>query len=480
MIDDRFWPSPEALLDLSEAKQLTDGKARCVSFAICDAEGRPVEGFYLGQDAHFFYEFEILAEIGAPSGGLAFRDYTNRVIHGKNTFQFDTPVPSSVQPGTRLRYHHVVRMDITPGQYVITLGMASTQAEALDRYRSGSMTQQEFDRTVKSHCRAINAGTFSVGLDPMERLLHHGLANLPGEYRVMVVEPEPVPALGAEVASTDSIVMATTTNGSPQSRQPSFEFKPAARKPALPFALRSNAQSPTIMHVTHWKAGSQWMRKILHASVPKLVVATEVGNTQFLKQPVLPGRVYPALYVTKQEFDSVELPPDWRRFVVVRDLRDTLISGYFSIKVSHPILSDSLADWRSNLHTMGIEDGLVYLMDKWLLGSARIQTSWLEAGERLIHYEDLLEWDLEILEQVLLEECQLPIPRQRLRNVVQSMRFERLTKGRQRGEENVEAHERKGIAGDWRNYFTGPVKQAFKHRFGGLLVATGYEADLNW
>ena len=42
------------------------------------------------------------------------------------------------------------------------------------------------------------------------------------------------------------------------------------------------------------------------------------------------------------------------------------------------------------------------------------------------------------------------------------------------------AHARKGIAGDWRNYFSDRVKQSFKTRYGGLLVATGYEQDLSW
>ena len=81
---------------------------------------------------------------------------------------------------------------------------------------------------------------------------------------------------------------------------------------------------------------------------------------------------------------------------------------------------------------------------------------------------------------MLLDECQLPVTRGRLEEVVLSSRFERLTKGRERGQEDVMAHARKGIAGDWRNYFSDPVKQAFKTRYGGLLVATGYEKDLNW
>jgi hypothetical protein len=37
-----------------------------------------------------------------------------------------------------------------------------------------------------------------------------------------------------------------------------------------------------------------------------------------------------------------------------------------------------------------------------------------------------------------------------------------------------------GIAGDWRHHFSERVKKAFKARYGGILVATGYERDLDW
>ena len=42
------------------------------------------------------------------------------------------------------------------------------------------------------------------------------------------------------------------------------------------------------------------------------------------------------------------------------------------------------------------------------------------------------------------------------------------------------AHQRKGIAGDWRNHFSDELKGDFKERWGDLLIATGYERDLDW
>src|SRR5437016_8561927 len=94
---------------------------------------------------------------------------------------------------------------------------------------------------------------------------------------------------------------------------------------------------PAVIHVTHYKAGSQWIYAILRDCVPKRrIVPPQFDRGQFLGERVRQGKVYPTVYVTREEWDTATLPQQWRRFVVIRDLRDALVSGYFSIKVSHP------------------------------------------------------------------------------------------------------------------------------------------------
>ena len=61
--------------------------------------------------------------------------------------------------------------------------------------------------------------------------------------------------------------------------------------------------------------------------------AARVQNHQFLHKPMGAGRIYPTLYITREQFESV--PPPLAGFVVIRDLRDTLVSLYFSLKHSH-------------------------------------------------------------------------------------------------------------------------------------------------
>lgn len=39
---------------------------------------------------------------------------------------------------------------------------------------------------------------------------------------------------------------------------------------------------------------------------------------------------------------------------------------------------------------------------------------------------------------------------------------------------------RKGIIGDWKNYFTPEHIQLYKERYGNILIELGYETDMNW
>jgi len=438
-----FWPTAEVFKALAERTQLTDKTGYCTGLAICNAAGQPMQHFAQGEMAHFYYEFEVRGEIGVPCVGLEFQDATGQVIYGKTSFQCELKNPHKVEIGHRLRVHHAVRLDVAPSNYSVTVGLASLDAANYTMYQQRLLTHQQFANLCREHCRVNNCGVFCVGLAAQDQLLHYGIVNLPDQIDVTARQPAGLPSVN-----------------------------PVG--PIAPPVL------PTIFHVTHWKAGSQWIRRILSACVPELIVPPQSGESQFRFWPIQPGKVYPTVYVTKQQFDHVRRPAGARHFVVIRDLRDTLVSWYFSLKFSHPLTTPQLAQARLAVQELSLEAGLIYLMEEWLAPCAHIQLTWQEAGEPLIRYEDLLTHDTAILERVLLDDCQLPVTRQRLRAVICANRFENLTRTRRRGEEDVLAHERKGIAGDWRNYFTDRVKRVFKARYGGVLITTGYETDLAW
>lgn len=237
--------------------------------------------------------------------------------------------------------------------------------------------------------------------------------------------------------------------------------------------------NPTVFHITHHKAGSQWIHRMFHALDYHRLVLPEADQVQFLARPVLSGKIYPTLYITREQFLAVPRPADSQYFVMVRDLRDTLVSAYFSIKYSHPQLGGEVRH-RRELNELSEEAGLLLLIERWLAIPAQVQWSWATAGEELIRYEDLLARDTDILARVLHERCGLGTDRDHIKTVIREHRFEAWTGGRARGQEDVRAHERKGVAGDWRNHFTPKVKSAFKDLYGSLLIAAGYADNFDW
>lgn len=166
------------------------------------------------------------------------------------------------------------------------------------------------------------------------------------------------------------------------------------------------------------------------------------------------------------------------KFIIIRDLRDSLISAYFSFKISHELLSPKLEEWRHKLNSMNQEEGLIYLMDEVIPRWADIQVSWLNDQALLIKYENLLADEYEGFEKII-RHCQIDISDQELEKVIKKYSFESVT-NRQRGQEDISSHQRKAITGDWKNFFSEKIKQEFKRRFGHILIKTGYENDLNW
>jgi lipopolysaccharide transport system ATP-binding protein len=231
---------------------------------------------------------------------------------------------------------------------------------------------------------------------------------------------------------------------------------------------------PTVFHVTHYKAGSQWVFKIFRWLAPNRVITPRYESRHFLDDPIRQGKVYPTLYLTREQFEAVSIPEDSRRLVVIRDLRDTLVSLYFSWAFSHQS-DDVVRQVRPELQAMSRDDGLAWLTEHPAFGHiADIQRSWVISGEPVIRYEDLLEQDEEIFDRLLIDDFRLPVTHEEVRSAVRSCRFEAMT-GRRRGREDPQAHERKGVAGDWRNYFTDRVSRAFSDRYGALTEAAGYQ-----
>jgi SAM-dependent methyltransferase len=156
--------------------------------------------------------------------------------------------------------------------------------------------------------------------------------------------------------------------------------------------------------------------------------------------------------------------------VVLRDLRDTLVSAYFSVLHSHALMSDAIGNMRAHLQTCSKEDGLLMLMEKWLPACALIQSSWLGSDHSVLWYEDLLERDTELLQSALMDSGLLDCAPERFAAVVAANRFDVISAGRSAGVEDLQHHNRKGVAGDWLNHFSARLNGRFQTLYGALLA----------
>ena len=96
-----------------------------------------------------------------------------------------------------------------------------------------------------------------------------------------------------------------------------------------------------------------------------------------------------------------------------------------------------------------------------------------------VRYEQLLERPQEEVTR-LARFLGADTSEETVRRAVSSTSFEKLAQGRSRGDEDPGAFYRKGISGDWKNYFTERDKEIYKKTAGDLLVELGYENDYAW
>ncbi|WP_027796615.1 ABC transporter ATP-binding protein [Paraburkholderia acidipaludis] len=178
-------PTPSAYVDLSCKTVVSDGTARCIGIALCNAAGDPCNSFHQGDLAIFYYEFELAEDISVPLCGLVIKNERGVIIHGKNSWQFPNDVPQQLTSGSRIICRHEIRLDVGLGEYIFEVGLASISAENWNNRNNISHEAMTAD-TIR-RCHIPEAGSFSVGMaiiGGVATLTHHGAANLPGDLTI--------------------------------------------------------------------------------------------------------------------------------------------------------------------------------------------------------------------------------------------------------------------------------------------------------
>ncbi|MGB3681467.1 MAG: sulfotransferase [Rubrobacteraceae bacterium] len=193
-----------------------------------------------------------------------------------------------------------------------------------------------------------------------------------------------------------------------------------------------------------------------------------------------------------------ELYPEAKIIHAVRDGRDAVISGmhnfwhhsrdrggHISLEPEEIEIRDAYFEDREAF----LSDGQSIFTEKRLLQRARRWNHTVGQGRRTgmelfgdnyldFRYEDHLHQPHEALAK-LFGFLEVGTDPHTIERAIEENRFEKLT-GRAPGQELSGNHARKGVAGDWKELFTGRDKRIFEEEAGDLLIQLGYERHLNW
>lgn len=186
--------------------------------------------------------------------------------------------------------------------------------------------------------------------------------------------------------------------------------------------------------------------------------------------------------------------PDARFIHMIRDGRDVVVSDLFLLireiddrEVPEPVRQQALQAAEYHVHGRGgpvpllQPDVLRYLTTEWVRtvgGGMRARELY---GEQFleVRYEQLVSSTTETVGAVY-RWLGVEASEELLNWAIHECRFEKHSGGRRPGEADNTAEFRKGVVGDWRNYFTNDAKQMFKSIAGELLVELGYESSMAW
>ncbi len=215
-----------------------------------------------------------------------------------------------------------------------------------------------------------------------------------------------------------------------------------------------------------------------------------------------------------------------RGFHVIRDPRDIIVSAYFSHLYSHDDKNwPELTKHRNQLQKVSINDGLFIEMDfseqflekmySWNYKDPRILEIKMEnlTSDPLKEFDNILRYlDLTYeqkngrVQQFLIDFAMFintlnqrgkrfipfhlsispfrikrnKIPKGKVYSIIKKRNFKKQSGGRKPGQENIKHHYRKGIPGDWKNYFTNEHILYFKEKYKDLLIKLDYEKNNSW
>ncbi|CAK0742317.1 Sulfotransferase [Gammaproteobacteria bacterium] len=259
-----------------------------------------------------------------------------------------------------------------------------------------------------------------------------------------------------------------------------------------PFFVKRKTRFTHIYHCTVYRTGSQWLRRIFsdwrvarYSGLRYEFYYQRIcGPDDFwsndarfpFSSPFQPRRIV-TIYASHDQYERIPKVEPYTTFFVLRDPRDIVVSYYFFSRSCRDNGPRGPLYHRLESPVEGLS-ATIEVLEK--IGVFAALRSWMELPMRddphvrLIRFEDLIGANQLGVFQSLFASCDLILPDKVLTELLAAHTFKKLTGGRRQGEEDVMAHHRKGIIGDWKNYFLDDHIAQFKAVTGDLINITGY------
>ncbi|MDA8637669.1 sulfotransferase [Rhodospirillales bacterium] len=166
----------------------------------------------------------------------------------------------------------------------------------------------------------------------------------------------------------------------------------------------------------------------------------------------------------------LSLFPNAKFVLMVRDIRDIIVSGHVHLKRQHGKAGEEL-----------IQGYAKRVAKIWAQDVARAQTFMANNKERcvFVRYEDLHAQPLASMKPVI-DHLGVDSRSEMIEMCVEAGRFQNLSKGRERGQEDINSQFRKGIVGDWQHVLDQATRAIILEEAGETLTALGYINNDDW
>ena len=178
-------------------------------------------------------------------------------------------------------------------------------------------------------------------------------------------------------------------------------------------------------------------------------------------------------------YNKIPKPYKYRTYFIKRDPRDLLVSFYFSNLISHTV-RPWILPVRKKLIELSKEDGLIYSIDH--LNEIRmfdILLSWQineksDDNIKIFKYEDLSNNYRKFMAD-LLNWLKIELKPSEFDTLCERRSFKSVTKGREKGIEDINSSYRKGVAGDWKNHLNDKIITKLNNVSANIIEKLGYK-----